>query len=117
MEVLANSYVTDRQTVDENALHELVGLFGCLFPVEGNDDDRVDAGRLEQFEFLVEVGEEQRRGLGSNDRCGVPVERDNHTHRTVGGSFRAHGRDHRLMTEVHSVVCTDRDDGAASGPR
>ena len=36
----------------------------------------VDAGRLEQLELLVEVGEQQRRRLRPHDRGRVPVEGD-----------------------------------------
>ena len=81
-------------------------------------DGGVDAGRGEQLEALLGVGEQLRCRLGAHDRRRVAVEREHD--RTGAESASAIARtcvDHRLVAEVDAVVGADRDDGALAGPR
>ena len=79
--------------------------------VERQHDGGVDAGLLEQLEPLLVIGEQLRRRLGPHDRRRMAIERDDRRLGVALGGDRPHLSDHRLMTEVQTVVGADRDDG------
>ena len=81
VEVVADDDGGDRQPVDEHPLDELLGLLVRLLLVEVDDDRGIDAGRRQQFESLLGIGEQTRRRLGPHDRRRMAIERD---HRRPG---------------------------------
>ena len=86
-------------------------------PVERNHDRCVDPGALEQFELLVEVGEQLRAGLWTDDRRGVRVKGDHYRTRPEAGGVGAHLFDDRPVPAVDSVIGTDGDHRARPCPR
>ena len=93
------------------------GDFVGLLLVERQHHRGVDAGRGEQLEALLGIGEQLRRRLRPNDHRRVAIEREDHRAGLELGSDRAHLIDDCLVAEVHAVVGADGDDGAFARPR
>ena len=53
----------------------------------------VDAGVLEQLELLVEIGEQLRRGLGTDHARGMAIEGDDRGRQTAFGGQALDGGD------------------------
>ena len=117
VEVVAHHDGLGGQAVDEHPLREVERFLLRLLRVEADDHGGVDPGACQEFELLVEVGEQLRRALGSHHRGRMPVERDDHRPGADGSSTTTHFGDDRLVTEVHPVVGADGDDGTFAGER
>ena len=117
VEVAADHDRLGPQCGHQHAFDERFRWLARLAGVEGQHDGGVDAGCGQQFEALTLVGEDRRRRLGTHDRGGVAVEREDD--RTVGelGRQGPHHGDHRLMADVHAVVGADGHHAALARPR
>ena len=77
--------------------------------VEVDHHHVVDAGRAEQLQLLVEVGEQAGRRVGPDHLGGMAVEGDHGAAVTTRSGPAHHLGDHRAVSEVEAVVGADGD--------
>jgi hypothetical protein len=109
VEILAHHDLAGTEAPHEHTFDERLGTLSRLLRIEAHQHGGIDAGGGEQFELLVEIGEQFRGRLGPHHRGRVSIEGDDDR---VGaercGPF-AHRGDDRLMTAMHTVVGADGD--------
>ncbi len=82
-----------------------------LGDIEGQDDHGINPGLGEEFKSLFGIGEQAGSTLGSNDRRWMTVEGDHRRTNPASPSFIADVLDHRLMTDMETVIGPDGDHG------
>ena len=107
----------DAEAVAEEILGEVAGGHAGEVAREGQDDDGVDAGGAEEFEFLVEWGDEGQGGFGAEDAGGVGVEGDGEGGDAEGARAGDDLGDDPLVAEVDAVEVADGGDAGAPGWR
>ena len=85
--------------------------------VEVDDDGRVETGRREQLELLVEIGQQLRRRFGPHDDAGWRSNVITAERAPDAAARSPNGLDDRLMPAMHTVVCADAQHGALALPR
>ena len=110
MEVVAHHHQRGGQALHEHPLRERHRLFLRLCLIERDHHGGIDTGARQQFELLVEIGEQLRRALGPHHRRRVTIERDDDG--SCARLFRSATNfgDHCLVAEVHAVVRADGED-------
>ena len=77
VKVVADDHDRGREAIDQHPLRKNQRILARLFFVEGHDDGCIDAGSSQQFELLVQIGEQQRRAFRSHHRRRVTIESNN----------------------------------------
>ena len=112
VEVLTDDHLTGSQIADECPLDESSWRLCGALGIEAHDVDRIDAGRLEELELLVQISEQFRSGLGTHDRCRMAIECHDHARTAKFDCSLANLGDDGAVTEMHPVVGADGDDAA-----
>ena len=117
MEILPDDNDRRIEQVDQHATHEVPRIFTGLGFVEVDDNGRIESGGREQFELLVEIGQQLRRRFRTHDRGRVTIER--HHSRTGSGGRRelTNRLDDRLMSAMYAVVGANAQHSSLSLPR
>ena len=100
----------------QHLAHEVLGGLAAAGLVEVEHVHHVEvAGGREQLELLLRGGEQQRRGIGPHHLGRMTVEGDAHRGETARVGQLAHQTEHRVVTEMDTVVHADGDDRPAGG--
>jgi hypothetical protein len=105
------------QTIDEHTLNERFRGLGRLPLVERNDRNGVNAGRREKLHLLIRCCQQERGRLGSHNTRRVAIERYNDGLRAQFIRLATDVFDYRLVANMYTVVCPNRDDGSLTRPR
>ena len=117
VEVLPHHHDLGIEAVDQHLRDEVLGRLLRSDFVEVDHVRVVDAGALEQFELLLEIGEQRRRGLRPHHRGRMAIEGDHRGTQTLCLGQLPHARDHRLVAAMDPVIGADRDDRAVGRRR
>ncbi len=112
-EVLAFVELVDADAVAEEILGEGAGGHAREVVREGQDDDGVEAGGAEEFEFLGEWGDEGQVGFGAEDAGGVWVEGDGYGGDAESASAVDDLGNDPLVAEMNAVEVADGGDARA----
>ena len=106
---------TGSERGDEVGDDEVLGRLERPLGIEANDEGGVHAAAGEQFELLVEVGEQERGRVGPDHRCGMAIEGDDDRSKVALGGEATERGDHLAVPAMDTVERADGDCGTASG--
>ena len=111
-EVGAHHHHGGVQPVDQHPVDELLRAPGRDLPGERDHEHVVDAGLREQHATAVDIGQRERRVLGTQHRHRVRVEGHRDQAQPVAVGELACPADHVAVPEVDAVEVADDDHGA-----